>query len=170
MSAKSLRSIAIACLLMISASVRAEGNCPQGSYELPGPSKGVVNCAPLPSSDDPSVQREQGPRWQRRWGAIALDFGASNVGLGASASALSKSAAKREALADCRAKGGQDCRINLVYGNQCAVVIAATGYSRSHGNATVEIAAERGMKLCEAEGFGNCQIYYKACSLPVQVE
>ncbi|WP_332937794.1 DUF4189 domain-containing protein [Lysobacter sp. CCNWLW3] len=111
-----------------------------------------------------------GPRWRSRWGAIAFDFGESNVGIGVSAAASSKRQAKNGALADCRAKGGQNCRINLVYDNQCAVVIAGFGYSRSQSGPTVEIAAANGMKMCEESGAKECQIYYKACSLPEQIQ
>lgn len=60
--------------------------------------------------------------------------------------------------------------INLIYDNQCAVVIAGFGYSRSQSGPTVEIAAANGMKMCEESGAKECQIYYKACSLPEQIQ
>ena len=128
----------------------------------------MVNCMPLPGAQG-SGQSERGPIWRSRWGAIAIDFGRSNAGIGVSVNASSKRKAKNEAMADCRAKGGQNCRINLIYDNQCAVVVAGTGYGRSQGGATVEIAAAYGLRMCEKAGIKDCQIYYKACSLPVQV-
>lgn len=151
-----------------SLSAQSEGQCPAGYIQAPGPEQGVVNCVPLPSSSSGDA-RNAGPRWQSRWGAIAFDFGESNVGIGVSVAANSKRQAKSEALADCRAKGGQSCRINLIYDNQCAVVIAGFGYSRSQGGPTVEIAAAHGMVECERSGARDCQIYYKACSLPIEV-
>lgn len=157
-------------LLGASTQAASEGKCPEGYYQAPGPEQGVINCLPRSTSVDNTESRNDGPRWASRWGAIAFDYGVSNVGLGIAVSSSSKRRAKSAALADCRAKGGLDCRVNLIYDNQCAVVIAATGYSRSHGGATTEIAAERGMKLCEAEGFDNCQVYYRACSLPEQIQ
>lgn len=156
-------------LLVVSLNAMGDGQCPEGSTQAPGPALGVINCVPLPAANNPGNDAG-GPRWQSRWGAIAFDYGVSNVGLGIAVASSSKRRAKSAALADCRAKGGLDCRVNLIYDNQCAVVIAATGYSRSHGGATTEIAAQRGMELCEAEGFDNCQVYYKACSLPQQVQ
>lgn len=87
-----------------------------------------------------------------RWGAIAIDFAPTNAGIGVSTAAGSKRQAKKEALADCQAKGGKDCRINLIYGNQCAVVIAGIKYARAQEGPTVEIAAAHALKMCEATG------------------
>ena len=148
---------------------KGEGQCPEGYYQSPEPERGVINCIPR-STSMATEQNDNGPHWEGRWGAISFDFGRSNVGLGVSVAATSRRRAKNEALADCRAKGGTDCRINLIYDNQCAVVIAAVGYSRSHGGPTVEIAAKRGAQICEEAGFHDCQVYYKACSLPEQVQ
>lgn len=164
------KAIIMAALILFGASMRvgAEGNCPPGYYPLPG-SQGVVNCGPIPSGGDVETA-ERGPRWSSRWGAIAIDEAASNVGVGAAVAMTSKRRAKSAALAECRGKGGQGCEISLVYNNQCAVVIAGLKYSRSHGGPTVEITAERGLKMCRDAGVEGCQIYYKACSLPVQVQ
>ncbi|WP_082576308.1 DUF4189 domain-containing protein [Lysobacter sp. Root604] len=156
-------------LLALSFNAASDGQCPDGFTQAPGPMTGVINCVPLPAANDPGNDAG-GPRWQSRWGAISFDYGASNVGVGASVAATSKRRAKSEALAECRAKGGKGCKVNLVYDNQCAVVIAAVGYSRSHAGPTVEITAERGMKMCEEAGFNDCQVYYKACSLPEQIQ
>ncbi|WP_158549201.1 DUF4189 domain-containing protein [Lysobacter silvisoli] len=165
----SMRCAIVLMLTLIAAQAYGEGQCPSGHVQAPGPESGVINCMPIPSSQSTYMQG-RGSRWESRWGAIAFDFGASNVGIGVSQAAGSKRQAKSEALGDCRAKGGQNCRINLVYNNQCAVVIAGFGYSRSQGGPTVESAVEDGMKLCERSGAEDCQIYYKACSLPVQVQ
>ncbi|WP_082611144.1 DUF4189 domain-containing protein [Lysobacter sp. Root916] len=161
----------IAGIALMTASLRAkgEGQCPPGYIQSPGPEQGVVNCVPLPGSQAGDTGNT-GPRWQSRWGAIAFDFGETNVGIGVSVAASSKRRAKNEAIADCRAKGGRNCRINLIYDNQCAVVIAGFGYSRSQGGPTVEIAADHGMRECEKSGAKDCQVYYKACSLPEQIQ
>lgn len=156
-------------LLVACMQAKSEGQCPDGYYQSPEPEKGVINCLPRSTAVD-GEQSNDGPHWEGRWGAISFDFGRSNVGLGVSVAATSKRRAKNEALANCRAKGGTDCRINLIYDNQCAVVIAASGYSRSHGGPTVEITAKRGIQICEEAGFSDCQVYYKACSLPEQVQ
>lgn len=166
----SMKSKWIVCVLplILSTEAAADGQCPDGYTQAPGPVTGVINCDPLPAVEPESGVR--GPRWQSRWGAISFDYGPGNVGIGASVAATSKRKAKNEALAECRAKGGKDCRVNLIYDNQCAVVIAASGYSRSHGGPTVEITAKRGIQICEEAGFSDCQVYYKACSLPEQVQ
>ncbi|SFK98609.1 protein of unknown function [Lysobacter sp. cf310] len=164
---RAIFALAITCSA-ISTKVEAEGNCPPGYYQLPGPTQGVINCGPVPG--DNASEAEAGPRWASRWGAIAIDEGESNVGVGAAAAMSSKRKAIQAALAECRGKGGQKCEISLIYDNQCAVVIAGVGYSRSHGGATVEIAATRGLKMCNEAGTSQCQVYYKACSLPQQIQ
>lgn len=161
----------LALVLLAFASMRAgaDGGCPAGQYQLPGAPQGVINCSPIPGYGDTAVEVD-GPKWESRWGAIAIDEGKSNVGVGTAVAMTSKRKAKQAALAECREKGGQGCEISLVYDNQCAVVIAGVNYSRSHGGATVEIAAARGLKMCDEAGAQSCQVYYKACSLPEQVQ
>ncbi len=165
------RHVLVLMLLYGFFATRAEalGSCPPGYYQLPGAPQGVINCGPIPGSGDTGVVTG-GPRWASRWGAIAIDEGESNVGVGAAVAMSSKRKAKQAALADCRGKGGQKCEISLIYDNQCAVVIAGVNYSRSHGGATVEIAAARGLKMCKETGADQCQVYYKACSLPEQIQ
>lgn len=147
----------------------AMGSCPPGYYQLPGPSQGVINCGPVPGGGNHGAETN-GPRWASRWGAIAIDEGENNVGVGAAVAMSSKRKAKQAALTECRSKGGRKCEISLIYDNQCAVVIAGVNYSRSHSGATVEIAAERGVKTCIEAGASQCQVYYKACSLPQQIQ
>lgn len=156
--------VALFLLMMFIRSAATEGNCPPGYYPTTGAQDSVQGCAPIPSDGVNSAQPEQGAA--RKWGAIAIDLSSSNAGIGVSVAANSKRQATREALDDCRIKGGKGCKINLSYSNQCAVVIAGIPYSRAHAGPTVEIAAASGLRLCEEAGADECQVYYKACSLP----
>lgn len=153
-------------LLTLLGNASAEGNCPPGYYPTSGPQSPVQGCAPIPNE---SSSAWTGQAATNSWGAIAIDLAPSNVGIGVSVAAKSKRQATREALSNCRAKGGKACKINLTYSNQCAVVIAGVPYSKAQAGPTVEVAAAHGLRLCEDAGAAHCQIYYKACSLPEQV-
>lgn len=102
--------------------------------------------------------------WEKTWGAIAP----SPVGgvLGTALGASSKEEAERLALADCKAKGGGACEVNLAYHNQCAVMIVGDKYLTSYGNATIEEATSRGLEACRKDNT-NCRVYYSACTEPI---
>lgn len=102
--------------------------------------------------------------WEKTWGAIAP----SPVGgvLGTALGASSKEEAERLALADCEAKGGGACEVNLAYHNQCAVMIVGDNYLTSYSNATIEEATARGLRECGKDNT-NCRVYYSACTEPI---
>ncbi|MGO1071103.1 DUF4189 domain-containing protein [Lysobacter sp. CA199] len=162
MNAKFISGIILA-LLITTGSAHAEGGCPQGFYPQNSPS--VKSCIPFPSTGGGTVQT--GPKWSSRWGAIAQDKTSGVVG--AVANRNNKRQAKKDALAECKARGGSDCRSELEYINQCVAIIQGlTGSNFSHAE-TVEQAIDLGTSACKKRGDTDCHIYYKACSLPVQV-
>lgn len=102
--------------------------------------------------------------WEKTWGAIAP----SPVGgvLGTAVGASSKEEAERLALADCQAKGGGSCQVDLVYHNQCAAMVVGDKRLRLQGAESVEAASELAMSRCE-ESDTNCKVYYSACTKPI---
>lgn len=122
-----------------------------------------------------SQQQPAGPQWETRWGAIAIDKGPTNAGLGAATGMASKRRAEKAAIADCKAKGGADCKVSLAYHNQCAVVVAGyyaptRGYSIAQGAATPQEAARIGLRECNKDGVSGCTLYYSDCSYAEQVQ
>ncbi|HEV7123136.1 MAG TPA: DUF4189 domain-containing protein [Rhodanobacter sp.] len=155
--------------------VYAEGGCPPGYY--PYPSSAVQGqpapqgCAPIPGYNNqqqaPTQPHRSPPQWANQWGAVATD-GPAGI-LGATTNSLSQSEAERIAIADCQTKGGQNCKVDVSYGNQCAaVVVGSMGYAVNPG-INLKEAIQKGMKTCSEGGATNCLIYYSACSLPVRI-
>lgn len=142
--------------------------CPAGV-----PSGGNPLCLPTGAPGSPYQHgdqvQQQTPqaRWEDRWGAIAFD--PSNAGIGVASGMTSKRKAKSAALAHCKEKGGNGCRIDLVYYNQCGVIAWGEAYATTAGAGTVERASEVGLQLCEQQT-KKCRIVYSDCSLPVRVQ
>lgn len=158
--------LAIILLGIVSFAYAEGGTCPPGYYPIGG--QGASGCAPIPDSEE--ADEESSPpsvRWADRWGAIAIDNTSSEVGV--ITSMPSKSKAEKAALAQCRAKGSDACKVKLAYYNQCAAIVwGNTGYNTTHA-ATKERASEIGMQSCGAED-SNCRVFYADCSLPERIE
>jgi len=173
MTSTTLRWLLIGLLLLAAGAVHAEGECPPGMFPTNPPgTQGPVSCAPIPGYNNNQQQTQQQtpppPRWISQWGAIAVD--ARDGSLGTSTNMISKNEAEQAALAVCQSKGGLLCKVNLSYDNECAVlVVGATGYNVS-ANVTLDKAIQHAMKVCGADGDKTCQVYYSACSLPVQIQ
>ncbi len=115
------------------------------------------------SNQQPAAPQPTG-YWEKTWGAIAP----SPVGgvLGTAVGASSKEEAERIALADCKAKGGGACKVDVAYHNQCAaMVLGERTYSWARAASEAE-AAEIGMGDCK-KGNENCRVYYSACTEPI---
>lgn len=159
------RWLLVVGLLSLSSSALAEGGCPSGMIPYSGTD--ISSCAPIPagyySGSNNVPQSAKSPaRWMTAWGAIAAD--ATSASLGTVVGMSSKQEAQRAALAQCRAKGGQKCEVDLIYYNQCAVMILGNKTYNTASAQTIERAAELGMKTCNADDT-NCRVYYSDCSL-----
>lgn len=156
--------IAIAGTLLVSAgTAHAEGGCPPGMIPYQGTN--TQSCGPIPSSGGQVTPT--GPKWASRWGAIAQD---KNSGvLGAVANRENKRTAQKDAVAECASRGGVNCKVDLAYTNQCVVTIQGSTAINNARAPSIERATQIGMEACEGRGDTDCHIYYKACSLPVQV-
>jgi len=174
------------CLLMFLLSlgivVHAEGNCPPGYYPTTPPGAPSQGCAPIPGyNDQQSSPQQSGPpqmaspspsvppsRWEDRWGAVAFDEAIAGS-MGMVVDMLSQEQAKRAAVADCQAKGGRQCEIELVYSNGCAAVVAGDKLHNASARETINEAIRVGMKRCSAADV-HCRVYYTMCSPAVRVQ
>lgn len=148
----------------------AEGGCPAGMIPYSGTN--TSSCGPVPPGYYESNQHlsQATPVWAERWGAIVYDNGSTNVGLGVATNMESKELAEQMAMKECREKGGSECRVDLTYYNQCAVVTAGIHYVQSRSEATIQEASADGLKDCNQAGVSGCAIYYSACSLPERIQ
>lgn len=156
--------IGLLCMVAVN-TIRAQTTCPPGMTPY---GAGVCGYDNSQQQQQPQPPPKLPPRWISQWGAIATD--ATKGSLGTATNMVSKNEAEQVALADCRSKGGLQCKVDVSYDNECAVlIVGATGYNVS-ANATLDKATQHGMKICSAGGDNTCQVYYSACSLPVQIQ
>ncbi len=157
--------------MLLGSVVHAEGECPPGMFPTnPAGTQGPVGCAPIPGYNSNQQQTQPGPpqaEWIRQWGAIATDHDKAIV---SSVTGLSsKSQADHAAVADCQARGGANCVFEIDYYNECAaMVVGDHGHSVS-ADITLERAIQRGIKDCSENKYGNCSVYYTACSPPKKI-
>jgi uncharacterized protein DUF4189 len=147
-------------LLMVSCAAVA-----QQSPTNPG---GFLNTDPRSPAYNPGLSAPPRPAeegWADRWGAFAS---ASNGAFAGVQDEKNKRQAERTALANCRAKGGENCVVKFSYYNQCGAVASGDGGSGGGRAATEKEAVELAMKSCNEKG-ENCQLYFMGCSLPVRV-
>lgn len=154
------RTVMLVVVSVFSAIAHAEGGCPAGMIPHAGTS--TTSCAPIPQGP----QGENGPpiNWASRWGAIASDGKTGTVG--AVTSRASKNDARRAAIAECEARGGNSCKVETTYRNQCLAVISGSSKSNNVTAESVERATQIGMESCEKRGDSNCRVYYSGCSFP----
>lgn len=157
-------ALLLLALLFFSSIAHAEGNCPPGYYPIGGGSPGAPQgCAPIPGYDQGQPQQQAAPQWLSKWGAVATDIDKGT--LGAATSMASKGQAEQASLADCRAKGGEQCKIETTYTNGCVTVVAGSpGYAVNSAPTQVQANAI-GMSTCTDAGNANCHVIYTGCSL-----
>lgn len=148
------------------------GTCPQGYYPIGGGNAGWSGCAPMydsgmPVGTTPPAPPNPGPRWEFRWGAIAIDSQKGRFG-GADGYRDPRKAS-RAAVKTCRKNGGGKCKIAIEYYNQCgALVWGDTGVTTSQGPIVDEVV-NRTLHACSQQT-SNCQVAYAGCSYPVEKE
>jgi hypothetical protein len=114
--------------------------------------------------------------WLLTWGAVAMDSSTGDVGVSVGKS--SKRNALREAISRCKNYGATNCKIELAYQNQCAVVAWASDGGKAIGGAaitqsgpSVEVASQLALSACsKLRGGGECKIIYSDCTKPVLVQ
>jgi hypothetical protein len=165
-----------ALLFFVSSPINAQthpcGGARAGNEVQVGEAPGSNGVAPTPLCDWVTGNQSQGsqpppPKWSTRWGAIATDGPKGSLGTANGQS--SKESAELIAMADCRAKGGTQCKVDVAYYNQCAAVVVGNGGYNTPSAATADKAVEIGMKTC-SDSTTNCHAYYTACSLPIRIQ
>lgn len=170
-----MRTIVFAFLLLaLTQSAWAQG-CPAGIQSAGNPA-----CIPPDLANSPYYQggydsaQPSTPRghWQLTWGAIALDDTTGDVGT--SVGNFFKKDAKREAMTRCAAGVSNNCKIDLAYNNQCAVIATASRNGASiggtlivQGGPSTEIASQLAVSACiKMRNGGQCEIFYSECTKP----
>ncbi|MGK4489847.1 DUF4189 domain-containing protein [Xanthomonas hortorum] len=141
--------------------VIAQTRCPIGTQ------MGSIQCIP----DTPEMQGQEPPsskptgEWVKTWGAIA---GSDSTGeAGTSVGMVSKNEAEDTAIRRCAVNGASDCKVNLVYRNQCAALVSTQSDSFYQGSATKERAIDLAMRSCKKSNGGECKVLYSECSEPI---
>lgn len=151
--------------LLITFRAKAEGGCPPGQYPQQG--QGWQTCVPIPGAADnqqspPSSQHQ----WVSQWQALATDSQKAVLGVATGKSSSDDSA--QAAVADCKAKGGTTCKVQITYRNGCiAMVVGKTGMN-TQGAPTKDGAESAAIAKCSA-GDTNCHVYYSACNGAIRV-
>ncbi|KAB7761920.1 MULTISPECIES: DUF4189 domain-containing protein [Xanthomonas] len=164
-------------LFMLSSKALAEQGCPPG--QLPAQASGnIASCGPIPPGyyqQQPSPPAPSG-KWIKTWGAIAIGTVDSVPYYGVPTGAMSESEAKSQALARCAKKGAQNCKVVLVYKNQCAAIVEPQingrpnpdGFIQFSNGPTKEKVVGTASEGCERKNPGAaCKVIYQACSEPV---
>lgn len=152
---------------MPSLMAHAEGGCPVGRYPMSG--QGWQNCVPIPGyaqQQPQAIPQPPSSKWESRWGAIASDF--QEGALGVATDMKSREAAEEAAKADCRENGGVICILETWYSNSCAAMILGDTKHSTNNAPTLNEAIQLGMEKCQRDTT-NCEVYYKACSMPVRI-
>ncbi len=157
------------CLFAASMSVFAQ-NCPQG---IP---QGTLSCVPpdqLGYSTAPPVNTAY---WKKTWGAMASSPEMREIGT--STGQFSRRSAVKEAIRNCKSKGGKACELSLAYHNQCVVMaqpIRESGQSSSVNSIsqsapTIESASQLALPNCSKLNEGKkCEIFYSNCTAQVLI-
>ena len=168
-------SICIVALFSVG-SAAAQTACPGGV------APGSPQCGPSPASHGnqqraaPQVRYVPDGEWLLTWGAIAS---ADNGDTGGAAGRPTEEMARQHALDACRSlEGRQDCKVYLVYKNQCAAMAApfdngveVPGQKRFASARTIAIASEVAIRNCKnRRGSGDCKVVYSDCTKPVYRE
>ncbi|PPT44582.1 MULTISPECIES: DUF4189 domain-containing protein [Xanthomonas] len=121
-----------------------------------GPDSGTSRAAPTP----PQPTGE----WIKTWGAIA---NSSNGEAGSAVGKFSQEEAEQAALRQCAIEGASDCKVKLVYKNQCSALIASDSQSFFQASPTESRAVELAKENCEKTGASSCKVIYSECTKPV---
>lgn len=160
-----IRILVAVGLLALGGVAHAEGGCPQG--QTPRLYGDVWGCAP--GGTDAPIQEQQpaAPQptgeWKTMWGSIATD-GPKGI-LGSASNMANEHLAESTALAECRKKGGNPCKVETTYSNQCSALVTGDKVFVVRLGSSEQDAANLGMQKCASEDT-NCRVYFSSCSKP----
>ncbi|PKV13573.1 DUF4189 domain-containing protein [Xanthomonas prunicola] len=130
-----------------------------------GTQMGSMQCIPdtpemRGGGSDPAPTGE----WVKTWGAIAMSKSTGDVGT--TKGKLSQGDAKSSAIQQCSKNGADDCKVTLVYRNQCAALAASQHSTFSQASASKDVAISQVINICERSGGGACKVVFSECSDP----
>lgn len=162
------RVLVLTGLLCLNFVAHAENGCPPGMIPYTG--MNVSSCGPIPPGyykNNQSTPATPKIRWASEWGAIATDE--PDGILGSSSSMSSQADAEAAALADCKAKGGINCKLETWFRNGCAALVVGNDIYNVTTGTTLDEAKSKGLEISSAAS-PNCQVYYSTCSLPERIQ
>lgn len=140
----------------------AQTACPSGV------APGSPQCGPdsgTSRGDIPAPAPRPTGEWIKTWGTIA---GSNLTGeSGAVVGKLTREEAESAAMRLCGEGGARDCKVNLVFKNQCAALVATNKRSFFQSAESDDIAVKLAKNDCEKYGGGNCSVIYSGCSDPI---
>ncbi|WP_258072115.1 DUF4189 domain-containing protein [Xanthomonas arboricola] len=87
--------------------------------------------------------------------------------VGTTVGKFSESDARQAAISQCALGGAGDCKVDLVYRNQCAAFAISQSATFFQASATEERAVSLVKKKCEDSKGGLCKVRYSECSNPI---
>ena len=163
-------------LIFASGWARAEQGCPDGFTPNAAGTPGM-QCIPIGGQTRPGYGSGGYPtsspdRWEKRWGAFTSDSVTGKVGV--SSGVVTKRKAEKEAVQDCRTRGGSKCEVLLTFNNQCGAI--ASG-DNAKGGAYVAVAnaptkteaAQMAVDNCNKR-VGSCSVFLTECSYAERVQ
>lgn len=130
---------------------------------------GIPYCSELSSDEYAPEQMPETPQWSSRWGAIVIDPKVAKGGVGVASDMESRSSAEAAAMAICHDNGGgETCRVEVSYDNQCAVIAWGDHYYVTANAETIGEASRMGLEACGIRT-ENCRVVYSNCSYPLRL-
>ncbi|QOY22296.1 DUF4189 domain-containing protein [Xanthomonas citri] len=148
-------------LLSLTFSISAQTACPVGV------APGSPQCGPdsgTSRGDMPTPPPTPTGEWIKTWGAIAMSNSTGDVGT--SVGKFSDKEAKNSAINQCAKDGAADCKIQLVYRNQCSALASSKRDTFFQASSSKEEATDGVLAICERSKTGSCSVMYSDCSDP----
>lgn len=158
---KRLLTVSLCLFVLVSIRAHAEGGCPPGQYPQQG--QGWQACVPIPGNNQPA-NADSGQVFYNSWQAVATDTPKGI--LGTAVGVPERSSAEAQAITDCQAKGGTDCKLEVSYGNGCIAMVVGDKTLQIQGAPTKKKAEQVTTDKCNAAGNSSCKVYYSECSPP----
>ncbi|WP_434991203.1 DUF4189 domain-containing protein [Xanthomonas melonis] len=158
---KSIISFIAILLVSLAFSVSAQTACPVGV------APGSPQCGPdsgTSRGDIPAPPPTPTGEWIKTWGAIAMSNSTGDVGT--SVGKFSEKEATDSAIIQCEKDGAADCKVQLVYRNQCSALASSKRDTFFQASSSKEAASEGVLAICERSNTGSCSVMYSGCSDP----
>ena len=150
-----LMSVGLACGL----GAQAQTACPSGV----GP--GSAQCGPdSGTSRGYSAPPQPTGEWIKTWGAIATSESLGEAGT--TVGKLSEDEARKAAIKLCAEGGAKDCKVHLVYRNQCAAFASSRTDTFFQAAESEQVATDLSLARCE-KGGAACKVRYSGCTEPI---